>query len=124
MKKTSIYKGALLLTFALFLAIVVQIFRGELDQSGPLIIGFFILFAIGVSGYESMKTYVFTILIFAGVSTSLYYPQYFTFIGDFKLTILIIPLIQIIMFGMGTSMSLKDFGAIFKSPKIFVFLLL
>ena len=30
---------------------------------------------------------------------------------------LIIPLIQIIMFGMGTSMSIKDFASIFKSPK-------
>ena len=30
---------------------------------------------------------------------------------------LIIPLIQIIMFGMGTSMSIQDFASIFKSPK-------
>lgn len=117
MKKTGIYKGALLLTFALFLAIVVQVFRGALDQIGPLIIGFFILFAVVVSGYKSMKTYVFTILIFAGVSMALYYPQYFLKIGEFELKHLIIPLIQIIMFGMGTSMSFKDFGTIFKSPK-------
>ena len=117
MKKTSIYKGALLLTLASFLTIIIQVFRGELAQSGPLVVGFFVLFAIGVSGYKSMKTYVFTILIFAGVSMALYYPQYFTYIGDFKLTILIIPLIQIIMFGMGASMSVKDFGTIFKSPK-------
>ncbi len=117
MKKTSIYKGALLLALLLFLAIVIQIFRGEISQCGLLIIGFFALFSLGISGYKSLNTYVFTTLIFAGVSMALYYPQYFTHIGDFKLTVLIIPLIQIIMFGMGTSMSIQDFGAIFKSPK-------
>ena len=117
MKKLNLYKGALLLTLVSFLAIVIQIIRGEISQIGPLMVGFFILFAIGVSGYKSMRTYVFTILIFAGVSLSLYYPEYFQYVGDFKLTILIIPLIQIIMFGMGTSMSFKDFGEIFKSPK-------
>ncbi len=117
MKKENIYKGALLLALLLFLAIIIQIFRGDLSQSGLLIVGFFSLFALGISGYKSLNTYVFTTLIFAGVTLALYYPQYFTYIGDFKLTILIIPLIQIIMFGMGTSMSIQDFGAIFKSPK-------
>lgn len=117
MNKISIYKGALLLTLLLLLAILIQILRREISQSGPLIIGFFTLLSFGLSGYKSLKTYVFTTLIFAGVSLALYYPEYFRFIGDFKLTILIIPLIQIIMFGMGTSMSIQDFGAVFKSPK-------
>src|SRR5690606_32031964 len=63
------------------------------------------------------NNYVFTSMIFAGVTLALYYPGSFLKIGDFTLTALIIPLIQIIMFGMGTAMSLKDFGAIFKSPK-------
>tara|TARA_B100000809_G_scaffold141837_1_gene139397 strand:+ start:28479 stop:29567 length:1089 start_codon:yes stop_codon:yes gene_type:complete len=117
LKKINIYKGALLLTLAAFIAIIIQVFRGELSQSGPLIVGFFVLFAIGVSGYKYMKTYVFTILIFAGVALALYYPHYFIKIGSFELKLLIIPLIQIIMFGMGASMSFKDFGTIFKSPK-------
>ncbi len=117
MKKTTIYKGALIIALLLFLISIVQIFRGEISQAGPFVIGFFIFLGLGISGNKSLNTYVFTILIFAGVSLSLYYPQYFTHVGDFKLTILIIPLIQIIMFGMGTSMSIQDFGAIIKSPK-------
>lgn len=56
-------------------------------------------------------------MIFAGVTVALYYPQHFLYVGNFKLTELIIPLIQIIMFGMGTAMSLKDFATVFKSPK-------
>ena len=37
--------------------------------------------------------------------------------GEFKLSNLIIPLIQLIMFGMGASMSVNDFAAVVKSPK-------
>lgn len=117
MKNAKIYRGSLLVALVLCIAIIVQIIRGELANSGPLVVGFFALLSLGISGFDSMKTYVFTTLIFAGVALSLYYPQYFTYIGDLKLTVLIIPLIQIIMFGMGTSMSFSDFGEIFKSPK-------
>ncbi|HEX7071643.1 MAG TPA: bile acid:sodium symporter family protein, partial [Rhodothermales bacterium] len=37
--------------------------------------------------------------------------------GDYELDRLIVPLVMIIMFGMGTSMSLKDFSAVFKMPQ-------
>jgi bile acid:Na+ symporter, BASS family len=37
--------------------------------------------------------------------------------GDFKMTKLIVPLIQLIMFSMGTEMSLKDFEGVIKTPK-------
>ena len=104
--------GAMLL----FLITLWNIFRGHLPDSGLLIIGFFLLLAVGFSGYRSLNNYVFTSMIFAGVTLAMYYPGYFLRIGDFPLTALIIPLIQIIMFGMGTAMSLRDFGAIFKSP--------
>jgi BASS family bile acid:Na+ symporter len=48
---------------------------------------------------------------------ALYNPQYFISIGDFKFSKLTIPLLQIIMFGMGTELSWKDFAEVFKSPK-------
>lgn len=105
------------LALLLFLVVSVMIVTGNLEQAGPVIIAFFAMLALGFSGYRSLNGYVFPTMIFAGVTLALYYPQHFLFIGDFKLTALIIPLIQIIMFGMGTSMSLKDFGAVIKSPK-------
>ena len=91
--------------------------KGNINLSGIILMFFFVLLAVGFSGYGSLKGFMFTVMIFAGVAAALYYPRYFVQIGDFKLTTLIIPLIQIIMFGMGTSMSIKDFVAIFKSPK-------
>ena len=75
------------------------------------------MLAIGFSGYKNLNAYVFTTMIFAGVTLALYFPKYLVQIGDYKMSSLIIPLIQIIMFGMGTSMSIQDFASIFKSPK-------
>ena len=101
----------------LFCIVIGMIVTGNLSSAGFLIVAFFIVLAYGFSGYQQLSGYVFPTMIFAGVTLALYYPQYFTQIGSFKLTILIIPLIQIIMFGMGTSMSINDFAAIIKSPK-------
>jgi BASS family bile acid:Na+ symporter len=47
----------------------------------------------------------------------MYHPQHFKTIGSFKLSSLIIPLLQIIMFGMGTELSLKDFANVIRMPK-------
>ena len=37
--------------------------------------------------------------------------------GEFKLNALIVPLLQIIMFGMGTAMSARDFVGVVKAPR-------
>src|SRR5690606_41637981 len=68
-------------------------------------------------GFKLTKGLTFTLLILSVVTTSLSYPKYFLEINGFELAVLITPLIQIIMFGMGTSMGLKDFVALAKSPK-------
>jgi BASS family bile acid:Na+ symporter len=45
------------------------------------------------------------------------YPAPFVSWGEFDLNSLITPLLQIIMFGMGTAMSAKDFVGVVKAPK-------
>ncbi len=64
-----------------------------------------------------MKNYLFTICIIIAVAISMAFPQYFIEINGFPLKKLIIPLLQIIMFGMGTTMSWGDFLAVVKTPK-------
>jgi BASS family bile acid:Na+ symporter len=64
-----------------------------------------------------LKGFSFTIMIFAAVSLAMYYPQYFVQVGDFKLSKLIVPLLQLIMFGMGAALSLSDFSAVIQTPK-------
>nr|WP_255518197.1 bile acid:sodium symporter family protein [Fulvivirga sp. M361] len=73
--------------------------------------------AVGVRKHPFFKGFSYTILILAAVSVALYYPQHFIQVGDFQLKALIIPLLQIIMFGMGSQMSLQDFKGVIQSPK-------
>src|SRR6202011_5100832 len=98
------------------LALVIFLLTGHIDKAGPLCIGFFIALAIGFRGYTHLKGFAYTIMIFAAVTTALYYPFYFLQWNGFKLSTLITPLIQLIMFGMGTSMGLKDFAGVIKTP--------
>ena len=101
----------------LAIAIVVLFAQGRPDQTGILVIGFFLSLALAFQGIPVLKGFSYTILIFAAVSASLYYPGLFTKIGDFNLKKLIVPLLMIIMFGMGTAMSVKDFYGVIKMPK-------
>ena len=64
-----------------------------------------------------LKSISFTLMIFVVVIAGMFYPQYFKHIGSFKLSALIIPLLQIIMFGMGSELSLKDLATVIKMPK-------
>jgi BASS family bile acid:Na+ symporter len=87
------------------------------QYAGWLLMGFFVCVALGFRSFELLKGYSFTMSIFAAVSLAMYYPQYFVYVGDFKLSKLILPLMQIIMFGMGTGLSVKDFGRVMQMPK-------
>src|SRR4051794_8893672 len=111
------YKIILGVAAILLLAALVMVFMGNTAKAGPLFITFFIALAIGFRGSALLKGFAYTIMIFAAVTTALYYPQYFIEYNGFKFSTLITPLIQIIMFGMGTSMGIDDFVGVVKTPK-------
>ena len=85
--------------------------------TGPCLVIGFIMLALAVRWFPLFKGFAYSLWIFAAVVVSMYYPEYFINIGDFKLSLLIVPLLQIIMFGMGSQMSLNDFAGIVKMPK-------
>lgn len=58
----------------------------------------------------------FTSAVITCVAAALLYPHLFLTVGGYKLTGLIVPLIQIIMFGMGTTLSLADFARVLALP--------
>lgn len=115
--KKNIHKIIVGLVPLLLILFLVCLFTGNLDKSGPFLILFFISLAIGVRGFATFRGFSFTIWIFAAVSASMFFPQYFTSLGSFQLKLLIVPLLQIIMFGMGSQMSLNDFTGVIKMPK-------
>ena len=117
MKNNSIYKILLGCSLLLFVVSMVMILSGNVAGTGPLVVGLFMCLAIGVRGFQSTKSFSYTIWIFTAVAASMFYPQFFGTWGSFKLSILIVPLLQIIMFGMGSQMSLNDFKGVIKMPK-------
>ena len=112
-----VYRYFLIIAALCALGAVVLLILGGLAATGPAVVGFLVSLAIGGLGVPRLRQLAFTIWIFASVAVSMYYPQYFQRAGDFEFTRLIVPLIQIIMFGMGTAMSLKDFAGVVKMPK-------
>ena len=117
MKTFSLYKLSLIIAIILLIASLGIVISSGIPAAGPYLIAFFFFLGIGFRGYDSLKGFTYSIMIFAAVTTALYYPDNFVEVGGFKLTTLIIPLIQIIMFGMGTSMSVDDFIGVVKTPK-------
>lgn len=87
------------------------------QYAGWLLVSAWIVTALAFRGYPLLKGYSYPMIIFAAVSLAMYFPQYFITIGDFDLKHLITPLLQIIMFGMGTSLSWHDFARVIKMPK-------
>lgn len=117
MKKITLYKalyaaGAFFLLAWLFVTI-----QQMHNWGGWFLMLAFLSFALAFRGHPFLKGFSYTVLIFSAVSLSLYYPGYFISIGDFNLSAIIVPLLQLIMFGMGTELSLQDFIRIVQMPK-------
>lgn len=64
-----------------------------------------------------VKQNLFTLSILLAVTTAMITPDTFTSIGSLETKSLIVPLLMLIMFGMGTSMSVNDFVGVAKMPK-------
>jgi len=101
----------------LLLIYLVIVITGERSIGGWLLMLFFLNLTLIFRNTAKFKGFSFTTMIFAAVSLAMYYPQYFVQVGDFKLAKLIIPLLQVIMFGMGSELSLKELAAVLKTPK-------
>ncbi len=117
MKNTNTYKFIIGIAAVCLIIAFVMWLRGSTLQAGPFFVAFFLALAIGFRGFQFLKGFSYSLIIFAAVTIALYYPKYFVEFEGFKLATLITPLIQLIMFGMGTSMSVKDFVGVVKTPR-------
>lgn len=77
----------------------------------PLAVVASVSFAFGIRSVSSLKNYQYTVWIIVAIICGLLYPSAFLKWGDFDLrnkwVILIV--VQLVMFGMGTQMSFRDF---------------
>jgi BASS family bile acid:Na+ symporter len=113
----TIYKLSAAVSCLCFAIAMLMVITGNTVFAGPALVACFLLVAVAFRGYENLKGFSYTMFILAAVTTALFYPHYFVEYNGFKFTGLITPLIQLIMFGMGTSMSFEDFAGVFRMPK-------
>jgi bile acid:Na+ symporter, BASS family len=90
---------------------------GVYEWLGPSMIVALGSMATYVRKSERTKGYSFPLWVFTFVCASMFYPFAFRTWSGFELRTLIVPLIQLIMFGMGTSLSVSDLARVFRMPK-------
>lgn len=112
----SIYKVLLILSLIVLFLFLASILFEIPDIAGPSLVAFFVLLALGIRGHKFFRGFSYTVMIFSAVSISMFYPDLFLKWGDFELKATIVPLLQIIMFGMGSQMSYRDFANVVKMP--------
>jgi BASS family bile acid:Na+ symporter len=78
-----------------------------------------VFFTIGMGALDALKRYRYTACIIVAVMAGMLYPQFFLKIGnlDLRNKWLILIVIQVVMFGMGIQMKLKDFTGIASTGK-------
>jgi len=107
MKRESIYNLSYFVAAAL-LSSWIFISSKQLHNWGAWLLMFlFLSIALAFRGSKTFKGLSYTMVIMAAVSVAMYHPEYFKTNGDRKLSAMIIPLLQIMMFGMGAVFSLK-----------------
>lgn len=97
-------------------AVLLLLAAGWSGPVGVLVIAMFGLLALGVRATRA-SGFAFTLWVAAFVSAAMFYPQVFRSWFGYELSGLIVPLIQIIMFGMGTQLTLGDFRRVLLLPR-------
>jgi BASS family bile acid:Na+ symporter len=113
----SLHKTALNISLGL-LVVSLGLFLFDVPlAAGSMLTAFFVLAAFGARGNEKLRGFSYSLVIFAAVSLAMSFPAPFVSWGDFQLNTLITPLLQVIMFGMGTQVGVKDFVGVVKDPR-------
>jgi len=84
-----------------------------------MVVALAVVLAVSFRFVPKLRGYQFTVWIIAAVTAAMIYPAAFLKWGSFDLRDkwLILIVVQTVMFGMGTQMSLKDFSGVVKSPR-------
>ncbi|HKW28776.1 MAG TPA: bile acid:sodium symporter family protein [Verrucomicrobiae bacterium] len=85
----------------------------------PIAVVLSVVLAIGLRFVPRLRGYQFTAWIIAAVMAAMIYPAAFLKWGSLELNNqwLILLVVQLVMFGMGTQMSLRDFAGVARSPR-------
>jgi bile acid:Na+ symporter, BASS family len=115
--KKSFYTTCYVAAILLLLAFVFATCQEFHNWAGCLLALFFVSLAIAFRGSKMFKGYWYSVVILAVATVAMYFPQYFKTVGGKEASFFIPILLQVIMFGMGTELSLKDFAKVMQMPK-------
>src|SRR5436190_19911393 len=115
--KRSFYNICYIAAIIFLLAFAIATIQKMHNWSGSLLALFFINLGIAFRGSKMFKGYWYSVVILAVATAAMYFPQYFKTIGGREASFFIPILLQVIMFGMGTELSLKDFARVVRMPK-------
>jgi BASS family bile acid:Na+ symporter len=110
-------RQTLVVSIATFAASGIFYYLGNISWTGLLLIGALVLLALAFAGFTRTKGFAYTVWILVAVSAAMFYPHAFQSIGDFQLKRVIVPFVQLTMFGMGAHMSFNDFKGVIMMPK-------
>ncbi|RZK38975.1 MAG: bile acid:sodium symporter family protein [Pedobacter sp.] len=102
-----------------FLLLAFGLITGDANFWQPASVAFAVSTAIGIGAIESLKSYQYTAWIIVAVVAGMIYPNAFLKWGevDLRNKWLILVVVQLVMFGMGIQMSIKDFSGLGSSGK-------
>lgn len=85
----------------------------------PLAVAGAVALALGLRAIPALRGFQFTAWIIAAVTAAMIYPAAFLHWGslDLRNPWLILTVVQLVMFGIGTQMSLRDFAGVAKNPR-------
>jgi len=115
--RKAFYTGCYVAAVFFLVAYLFLSYQNIYSWAGWLLALFFVSIAIAFRGSKSLKGYWYSVLILGVAAIAMYYPHHFKTVGGKDASFFIPFLLQVIMFGMGTELSLKDFARIMRMPK-------
>lgn len=112
-------KLCLYLTPVALLAVIIGVLTGTTALWHPAALIGAVSLALGLGAVPALRGYQFTGWIIAAVTASMIYPAAFLHWGslDLRNKWVILLVVQMVMFGMGTQMSLDDFRGVARTPR-------
>ncbi|MCJ8208490.1 bile acid:sodium symporter family protein [Mucilaginibacter sp. RS28] len=112
-------KFCLLISIGSALVLSAGLLFQKADSWHPAAVAFCFFGAIGLDAVPSLKNYQYTAWIITAVVAAMIYPTAFLKVGGFDLRNkwLILAVVQMVMFGMGIQMGLKDFTGLGSTGK-------
>jgi bile acid:Na+ symporter, BASS family len=116
---TFLRNACLVLGGLALLAVLAGLLAGTPEVARPAVAACALAFAIGIGALPTLKGYQYTAWIITAVIAAMLYPEAFLSVGEFDLRSpwLILLVVQLVMFGMGTRMRLADLRGVALHPR-------